>query len=160
MSGSEFRTRPDSKNPRKSRRVDPKQETRRLLKWLRFLIQLSEHNQSAIERLAGFSRGYLSQILNGHVDIKLRHLLLILDAIEIYPADLFFQLYPRKANRLREAMEGFSRGSQNFEKSVILDLARLYGSGIESLEDLEQRLERCEDVLTELTALEALERKS
>ncbi len=140
--------------------MDPKHETQRLLKWLRFLIQLSRHTQREIEIQVGFSRGYLSQLLNGHVEIKLRHLLLILDAIEIFPADLFFQLYPHGANRLREAMEGFRRESQSFEKSVVLDLARLYGSGIETLEDLEQRLSRCEDVLTELGNLDAMERKS
>lgn len=140
--------------------MDPQHETRRLLERLRFLIQLSRHTQRDIERKAGFSRGYLSQLLNGHVGIKLRHLLLVLEALEIDPPDLFFDLYPRRRNRLRKAMEGFQRNSQSFEKSVVLDLARLYGSGIEALKDLEQRLARCEDVLTDLEVADFLERKT
>ena len=132
--------------------MDTKNETRRLLKRLRWMVQLSEATQHEIEVRAGFSRGYLSQMLNGHVEIKIWHLLTILDTIGVCPADLFFQLFPRRRSRVFEVLEAFRRSSQSFDRPLVTELARLYGFGIESLEDLEDRLDRCEDVLTMLDA--------
>lgn len=130
--------------------MDSKRETVRLLKRLRLLIQLSEKTQQEIESQAGFSSGYLSQMLNGHIEVKIRHLLVILDSIEIRPAELFLQLFPRRRNRISDVLETFKRRSGSFDKSLVRELARLYGYGIESLDDLEDRLDRCEHVLTEL----------
>ena len=140
--------------------MDPRRETQRLLKWLRFLIQISGQAQQEIEQQSQFSRGYLSQILKGRVDLKLHHVLRILEAINVSPAELFFQVFPRRKSRVPEVLEGFRHHSQGFEKELILDLARLYGYGIESLEDLETRLEKCEDLLASLTARGGLDQKS
>ncbi|MEM7349581.1 MAG: helix-turn-helix transcriptional regulator [Acidobacteriota bacterium] len=117
------------------------------------LIQLSKRTQQEIEQRAGFSSGYVSQMLNGHIEIKVRHLLVVLDAIEVRPAELFLQLYPRRRDRASEVLATFKRRSGRFESSLARELARLYGYGIESLEDLEDRLERCEDVLSELDVI-------
>lgn len=132
--------------------MDSRKETRRLLKRLRVLIHVSARTQREIEQIAGFSRGYLSQILGGRAELKLRHLLMILEALDTCPADFFFQLFPRRRNRVLQALDGLRRDSRRFEQPLILDLARLYGYGIESLEDLERRLERCEDALERLAA--------
>ncbi len=140
--------------------MDPKRETQRLLKWLRFLIQISERSQQEIEHQSSFSRGYLSQILNGRVELKLQHVLRILETIDVSPAELFFQAFPRRKSRVPEVLEGFRQHSHGFERELTWDLARLYGYGIESLEDLEVRLEKCEDVLAGLTPREVSDRKS
>ena len=92
-------------------------------------------------------------MLNGHIEVKVRFLLVILDAIEVDPAELFLQLFPRRRNRMSEVLETFKRNSGSFERPLARELARLYGYGIESLEDLEERLERCEDVLTALDVI-------
>jgi len=133
--------------------MDARNETLRLLQGLRLLIQRSEHSQTKIEERARFSRGYLSQLLNGHVEIKLWHLLVTLEALGVSPADLFFQLFPRHRSRVPEVLEGFRSSSGKMDKSLMMELARLYGYGIESVEDLTQRLGRCEEVLDELEAL-------
>ncbi len=140
--------------------MDPRRETQRLLKWLRFLIQISGQAQQEIEQRSNFSSGHLSQILNGRVDLKLQHVLRILEAIDVSPAELFFQVFPRRRSRVPEVLEGFRQRSQGFERELILDLARLYGYGIESLEDFETRLEKCEDVLAGLTGQGVLDQKS
>ncbi len=133
--------------------MDVRNETQRLLQRLRLLIQLSKHSQANIEERAKLSRGYLSQILNGHVEIKLWHLLVVLEALGVSPADLFFQLFPRHRSRVPEVLEGFRSSSEKMDKSLMMELARLYGYGIESVEDLTERLGRCEEVLVELEAL-------
>lgn len=137
--------------------MDSRKETRRLIKWLRLVIGLSARNQREIEVRAGFSRGYLSQILGGRVDIKIWHLLVILDAIDTYPADFFFQLFPRRKNRTLEVLRCLRRRARGSDTPLVRDLARLYGYGLESLEDLDERLARCEDALAELNALGILE---
>ena len=130
--------------------MDPQEEPRRLVQRLRLAVHLSPCTQRAIETRAGLSRGYLSQILNGHVEIKIWHLLVILDAIGTRPADFFFQLFPRRRHRTRKILKGLALAGRGLERPLVLELARLYGYGLESLEELELRLERCEDALAEL----------
>ena len=55
--------------------MDVRAENLRILESLRLAIFLSKTTQRAIERHAGFSGGYLSQLLGGTVDLKLWQLL-------------------------------------------------------------------------------------
>ncbi len=131
--------------------MKPEQETERLLKKIRLLVFFSDSSQRDLERRAGFSRGYLSQLLHGHVDIKLWQLLVILNAMHVHPSEFFAELFPQRWIAVPRWLRWPSvtrEGTPGFE------LARLYGIGIESIEDLGRRLERCEAYLSELADLE------
>ncbi len=131
--------------------MDARSTTLRILESLRLSIYLSKTTQREIERRVGFSRGYLSQLLGGTVDLKLWQLLAILHAIEMEPAAFFAELFPRRRNL--EILDRFHRQARDREKPLSLELARLYGFGIESVAEFRQRLERCEDALEELAEL-------
>jgi len=122
--------------------------TLRILERLRLEIYLSKVTQREIERRIGFSRGYLSQLLGGSVELKLWQLLAILHAIGKDPASFFSETFPR-----RRSEEVIARLQPDRSKPLSLELARLYGIGIESVADFRERLERCEDALDELADL-------
>lgn len=90
------------------------------------------------------SSGYLSKILSGTVELRMRHVMMILGAIGLQPADVFpqaFQPTPRsdiereKARRLLEGtQDAFGRvpppppeTDQDFDEKVRLALGRLLG---------------------------------
>lgn len=128
-------------------------EVRRTLERLRFLIYMSSLNQRQVEARAGFSKGYLSQLLGGNIELKFRHLIAILDAAGVEPGAFFADLYPRRPNRLLQALDGFQSRSRPFDRPLRIQLARLYGIGLESLADLCERLDRCEDAFSELESM-------
>lgn len=123
---------------------------RRVLERMRVLIQLSDVTQRQLERRLGFSRGYLSQLLSGAIDIKLWQVLAILTELELEPADLFSELFPARPRRAPDSLGPLRRSGE--QRPLSLELAELYGLGIESIEDLANRLERFEGVLEELSA--------
>ena len=135
--------------------VKAKGLTREVMERLRLLIFATKITQAEIERRVGFSRGYLSQLLNGAVDMKLHHLLEIADAMGIEAGDFFAALFPRSRPAIFDALDDFRRSSRR-ENPVSLELARLYGYGIETIEDLRRRLQRCEDALQDLRQLGVL----
>lgn len=122
--------------------MDARDETRRLLARLKAWIAFSGETQQRIERRAGLSRGYLSQLLSGHVDVKYRQLLAVLAAMGLDPADFFGEVFPRPP----------SRGQRRAEPPLGLDVRRLFGFGLAAVEDLRQRLARCEAAIEELRA--------
>ncbi|RMH23485.1 MAG: hypothetical protein D6696_00400 [Acidobacteria bacterium] len=139
----------------------PRDEVRRVLRRLRLLIFLSPLNQRQVEARAGFSRGYLSQIVCGNVDLKFRHLITILHAADIDPGAFFAELYPRRrSERLQQVLDGFLRRSRPIDRLLRKQLVRLYGLGLESLEELYERLDRCEDAFSELEAMGIFERET
>ncbi len=113
-------------------------------------IRAAPFSQRQVERRAGFSRGYLSQLLAGNVDLKVRHILSVLDALGIAPGQFFASLYPRTG---RAALSAFQNrhGQEAFTKAD--DLDAFHELGIESLAGLRQRLERCERVVAQLEGL-------
>jgi transcriptional regulator with XRE-family HTH domain len=138
--------------------IDAKQEAHRLLDRLRVIVCLSPLRHREIEQRAGFSRGYLSQILCGNVELKFRHLITILDAVEVSPAELFAELYPRRRRTAAELLDSLPSGSRLREDPFVAQLAQLFAFGIEALIDLYERLERCEDALYELGEIGLLDR--
>lgn len=135
------------------RSADERSLTFLVLERVRLLLFLSESTQRQVEIRAGFSRGYLSQLLAGDVEIKYWQLLAILDAMEIRPAEFFTELFPRRHPALTE-LEALRRGSGR--SSLSQELVRLYAFGIESIVDLIERLERCEAAIEELVDLGVL----
>lgn len=125
-------------------------EIRLIVQELRRIIKRSEHSQREVEELAGFSKGYLSQLLAGNLDLKIWHVLSILKAFEISPADFFERIYPSKA-RLAP-MEEFAAGSAPLADDLDQAFATLQRVGVESLSDLRRRLEHCEKALARLEA--------
>ena len=64
----------------------------RLRRELRRQVRASDMTQRAIEDENGFSHGYLSQVLQGHVTLTMRHVLGVLMALDLAP-DAFFRRF-------------------------------------------------------------------
>lgn len=117
---------------------------------LRWRIQCSSLTQRTLERQLGFSKGYLSQVLRGHVDLKINHLLSLLEALEVEVASFFSEVSeepaapPARPEAPPPALPPGPRPERD-----IGSLVRLYGVGLQSLDDFERRLGRCERALAE-----------
>jgi transcriptional regulator with XRE-family HTH domain len=112
-----------------------------LLKGLRLRIQHSQLKHYQIDQRAGFSRGYLSQLLSGAIDLKYKHLMAILHALKIEPSEFFGELFPRRG---QTALASLGDVANRSEGSPSHEIARLFGSGIETVLDLVERVARCE----------------
>ncbi|HEX9733665.1 MAG TPA: helix-turn-helix transcriptional regulator [Thermoanaerobaculia bacterium] len=125
-------------------------ETRRALACVRDLIEDSDLLQRDVEDRVGFSRGYLSQLLNGHIDLKVRHLEPLLEALGLLPGQYFGALFPPGRRRVRRS--GRPRPPLKVSKDVI----RIYGFGIAEARELRRRLEQCEERLEEMARSDAV----
>lgn len=125
-------------------------QTRRALRHLQDLIEDSDVPRRKIEAQCGFSRGYLAQLLCGHIDLKLSHLGRILDALGETPGRFFIGLYP--------LLPACRRRPRSKARLVVTrDVADVYGCGVDSLRELRLRLARCEEALWELKTSGLLE---
>jgi hypothetical protein len=70
------------------------EQVARLTSVLRSAIRLSEFSNRDLERKLGFSGGYLSRLFGGQIDIKLSHILTVLDIIGLYPSEFFQMAFP------------------------------------------------------------------
>src|SRR4051794_33398660 len=57
------------------------EQVARLTSVLRSAIRLSEYTNRDLERKLGFSGGYLSRLFGGQIDIKVSHILTVLEII-------------------------------------------------------------------------------
>ena len=130
--------------------MDPKAEARRIIAAIRLRIKSSPLSQRKIEERAGFSRGYLSQLLTEKLDLKVVHIMAILDVLDTPPARFFGALYP---DPKRPALEHFKRTSRLDTPAVRRTMDDLYDLGLESLRRLRRRLERCEEAVSQLEEL-------
>lgn len=69
-------------------------EIRRAARLLESLIQTAGVLPEELERRLDASPGYLGRVLSGEMELKLRHILAILRALEIEPGLFFEVLYP------------------------------------------------------------------
>ncbi len=76
-----------------------------ILQELRRRIRATGLRYADIEERAGFSRKYLSQLLNGYVDIKIYQLLKILMAIEVEFSEFFTAVARGYRRRVKPASE-------------------------------------------------------
>ena len=67
-----------------------------------------------VEKRLGLSYGYLSRLFAGTIELKIEHILSILEVIGLAPAEFFHLAYPRlpapaseAATRMRGIMQGF-----------------------------------------------------
>src|SRR4030088_1948379 len=68
-------------------------EIRRATKLLATLVQIPGRDRQDLDRLLGQGRGYASQVLTGRVELKYRHILAILEVVDIEPGIFFRVLY-------------------------------------------------------------------
>jgi len=122
-----------------------------ILERLRLRLLRSHLTQREVEIRVGFSRGYLSQILAGTVEIKYWQLLAILHAMELEPSEFFGELFPRRRHPALETLDDVV--GQSEEGSLSFELARLFAFGIESVLDFRDRLALCEEAIDELADL-------
>jgi transcriptional regulator with XRE-family HTH domain len=73
----------------------PEAEVQRVAEALREAIRRKKISQRQVERVLGQGKGYLSQLLGGTVDLKLKHLFAVLAVIGVEPDAFFLELYDR-----------------------------------------------------------------
>ncbi len=124
------------------------EEIRLVLQELRRMIKRSEFSQRQVEETAGFSKGYLSQLLARNLDLKVWHVLAILEVFGLSPSEFFERLYPGSSRAA--ALESFTERSEPLVDDLDKALSTLYRVGVESLGQMRERLERCERAVAEL----------
>lgn len=68
-------------------------DEQRLAELLRLKILASGHSQRAVERRLAWGKGYISQLLRGNFDLKVKHVYAILGVIGLSPESFFGELY-------------------------------------------------------------------
>ena len=125
----------------------------KVLDRLRWRIQCSPLTQRTLERQLSFSKGYLSQVLRGHVDLKIDHLLALLEALEVEPRDFFAEV----AEETLDSRGGDARGGESRPCEAAEPAWRpraedgadraLFFAELQSLDEIRRRLARCEQAL-------------
>lgn len=124
----------------------------RVLRALRDAVEDSDLAYAVIEARAGFHRGYLSQLLTGHIELKVRHVFGVLAAIGRRRGAFFAAIFPVEAT--------FVRSSPVFTQALRggLDVVRVYSAGIDAVEGMRPRLQRCERAIERLLENEEVRR--
>ena len=118
----------------------------RLLGRLRDFVEDSDVPRREIDARLGHAEGYLSQLLAGTLDLKYRHVIGILDAIDCPPQRFFGDVYPLPWRRDKGPPSSALARALAVEKEVV----GVYGLGVEAVHELRERLTRCEATLQEL----------
>lgn len=93
----------------------------RIRRELRALIRESGWTQRRVEEANGFTPGYMSQVLKGHITLTVRHLWGILLAIGVQPAEFVARVDGRNsAEELRERMDRYEALLDRLERQVVL----------------------------------------
>ena len=119
------------------------EEIKRLLQVLRTTMRLLDVSNRDVEKKLGLSYGYLSRLFAGTIELKIEHILSILDVIGLTPAEFFHLAYPRAtgqasdaAVRMRSIMQGFqpipedrpsAASSEEVERLMMSALKKLLG---------------------------------
>lgn len=90
------------------------EETQRLIQMLRVAMRILDVSNRDIEKQLGLSYGYLSRLFSGAIELKVEHILQILEVLGLTPAEFFQLAYPRRpsppseaATRMRTILDGF-----------------------------------------------------
>ena len=89
----------------------PEEEVQRVSDALREAIRRRKTSQRQIERVLGQGKGYLSQLLGGNVDLKLKHVFAILEVLGLAADEFFFGIYGRS-----DSVTVKSRAQQDLEE--------------------------------------------
>jgi transcriptional regulator with XRE-family HTH domain len=110
------------------------------LEEIRRMIEESGLSERKISIRAGLSPGYVTQLLTGKPDLKIWHLLAILDALRCRPAHFFKRVYGRSA--LEEI--------KTAKKAKSASMPELADWFVGPTRDLKARLANVEDVLEKI----------
>lgn len=135
---------------RRERQEGSRRDVKPILEALRLMIRRSELSQRQVEEAAGFSRGYLSQLLAQNLDLKVWHLLSILDLFDEHPGDFFDRVRP--GSRRPDPLADFASRSASSGDELLDSIDRLYHVSVDSLSQLRRRLERVDGAMEELEA--------
>ena len=96
----------------------------KVLEALRRTVKLAPVSQRAIERAHGWNRGYVSQVLSGHITLTVHHLLAILDSLKLDPPTFFSEALGNDeswatVNEIRERMERYDAAFAELETPAI-----------------------------------------
>jgi transcriptional regulator with XRE-family HTH domain len=72
---------------------EPSSKVVKLAQHLHLCIQARRLTLRWVERQLGMGGGYLGQLLRGNVDLKVKHLLAVLEVIGVEPEEFFSSLY-------------------------------------------------------------------
>src|SRR6266545_4264710 len=120
------------------------EEISRLAHVLATGVRLSSHTRQALEQQMGLSSGYLSKILGGSVELRVRHVLMLAEALGVETADLFRLSWPDRLSgeagaASRRLIEGVQaalgqsprpsrpEADRDFDEQVKRSLGRLLG---------------------------------
>ncbi|MFY9824438.1 MAG: hypothetical protein WAM82_23885 [Thermoanaerobaculia bacterium] len=125
-------------------------EVRRITEVLATVVRVAGRTRQSLEAQIGLSSGYLSKILGGTVELRARHVLAIVEAVGMDPADFFRLAFPKRrqpnggtsARRLIEDVQaalgqepaGEPAAGSNFDEQVKRSLVRLLGLSAEKSE--------------------------
>jgi transcriptional regulator with XRE-family HTH domain len=104
-------------------------EVRRATKLLETVMQAAGLTRKDLDQKLGAGPGYVSQVLTGRMELKFRHILAILHALEVEPSVFFQTLYPENrpstdAVVMEEFLRRFQRlgfGAQPAQPAPALD---------------------------------------
>lgn len=90
------------------------EEIQRLIQLLRLAMRILDVSNRDVEKQLGLSYGYLSRLFSGAIELKVEHILQILEVLGLAPAEFFHLAYPRRpsppseaAARMRAILDGF-----------------------------------------------------
>ena len=110
-------------------------------------IRRQRVTRRSIEQRMGWSHGYLTRLMGGVIELKLRHLFDILKMIEVSPAEFFAEAYPLPSGRTRpEGAAGSSGAGSGAELRLVVMTEEQLDRQIE---DLVRRLSTVRDAAAE-----------
>jgi transcriptional regulator with XRE-family HTH domain len=90
------------------------EEIQRLIQMLRVAMRILDVSNRDVEKQLGLSYGYLSRLFAGAIELKVEHILQILEVLGLTPSEFFQLAYPRRtsppseaAQRMRTILDGF-----------------------------------------------------
>src|SRR5262245_58447431 len=90
------------------------EEVRRATKLLETVMQAAGLTRKELDQRLGAGPGYVSQVLTGRMELKLRHILAILQVLDVDPSIFFQTLYPGdRPSSDQVVMEEFLKRFQN-----------------------------------------------
>lgn len=79
-------------------------EVRRVVDLLAYAVRRKGVTRRSIEEKMGVSRGYLSELLSGEIDLRLSQILMILEALEVHPRDFYRIVYNYEGTLAQEEL--------------------------------------------------------
>ena len=89
---------------------------------LRDCVKRAAVSQRQIEEAAGWSRGYLSQVLQGHITLTVAHLLIILDMLDLSVAQFLADALdiPLVGDEIRQKMATYDEAFAELRRRGLL----------------------------------------